>query len=205
MTTTEQNNPVVSDLGTKEVSVWDPLVRIFHWVLVGAFFIAYITEEDFLTIHSWAGYTVLGLLIVRIIWGVIGTKHARFKDFVFSPQQIIQFLKDTLFLRAKRYLGHNPAGGAMVILLILSLLITTFSGLIIFGIEEGQGPLASWLSGSSHFVGDIVEELHEFFANFTLFLVFVHVAGVLVESLIHRENLVKSMLNGKKRSNDMHE
>lgn len=205
MTTTEQNDPADSDLSPNEVSVWDPLVRIFHWVLAGAFFIAYITEEDFLTIHSWAGYTVLGLLIFRVIWGLIGTKHARFKDFVFSPQQIIQFLKDTFFLRAKRYLGHNPAGGAMVILLMSSLLITSFSGLILFGAEEGQGPLASWLSGSSHFVGDIVEELHEFFANFTLFLVFVHVAGVLVESMIHRENLVTSMLNGKKRSNDIQE
>ncbi|WP_250655887.1 cytochrome b/b6 domain-containing protein [Alkalimarinus coralli] len=202
MTTTEQNVPSIPDLSPNEVSVWDPLVRIFHWVLVGAFFIAYMTEEDFLTIHSWAGYTVLGLLIFRIIWGVIGTKHARFKDFIFSPQQIIQFIKDTVFLRARRYLGHNPAGGAMVILLISSLLITTFSGLILFGVEEGQGPLASWLSGSSHFVSDIFEELHEFFANFTLFLVFVHVAGVVVESLIHSENLVASMLNGKKRSND---
>ena len=190
----------MSNTDQNMVPVWDLLVRVFHWVLVGAFFIAYITE-DFLTIHSWAGYTVLGLLAFRIIWGVIGTKHARFTDFVFRPKHIKQFLKDTLSLKAKRYLGHNPAGGAMVILLIVSLLITTLSGLIIFGIEEAQGPFASWLSGASHFWGDLFEELHEFFANFTLFLVFIHVAGVLVESLIHGENLITSMINGNKRSN----
>ncbi len=205
MTNIVQNSSVIPCTSEKEVSVWDPLVRIFHWVLVGAFFTAYITEEDFLTIHSWAGYIILGLLLVRIIWGVIGSKHARFTDFVFSPKNIIQFLKDTFSLKAKRYLGHNPAGGAMVILLMVSLVITTSSGLIIFGIEEAQGPLAPWLSGVSHFWGDLFEELHEFFANLTLFLVFIHVAGVLIESLINGENLIASMFSGKKRSNKMPE
>tara|TARA_R110001592_G_scaffold175466_5_gene414700 strand:- start:21065 stop:21676 length:612 start_codon:yes stop_codon:yes gene_type:complete len=185
----------------KQVRVWDILVRVFHWLLVVAFFTAYMTEDDFMTIHTWSGYIIIGLLAIRIIWGFIGTQHARFSDFVFKPKNVIQFLKDTLSLRAKRYLGHNPAGGAMVMLLILSLVMTTFSGLVIFGIEESQGPLASWLSGSSHSMGDFFEEVHEFFANFTLFLVFVHIAGVLVESLIHRENLIASMFNGNKRSN----
>lgn len=203
--TNDVNNSISTVKHRNEISVWDPLIRFFHWSLVAAFFIAYITEEDFLTIHSWAGYLILGLLLVRVIWGFIGTKHARFKDFVFRPKHIVQFLKDTLSLKAKRYVGHNPAGGAMVVLLILSLLITTFSGLIIFGIEESQGPLASWLSGTSHSIGDIFEEIHEFFANFTLFLVGVHVLGVLVESLIHRENLVSSMINGKKRCNEIDE
>ena len=202
MTNNIQNNLKFSDAGKKEISVWDPLVRFFHWSLVASFFIAYITEEDFLTIHSWAGYILLGLLAIRVVWGFIGTKHARFSDFVFTPSHIVQFLKDTLSLKAKRYIGHNPAGGAMVILLMLSLFMTSFSGLIIFGIEESQGPFASWLTGASHSVGDVFEEVHEFFANFTLFLVFIHVAGVLIESLIHKENLVASMINGKKRSNE---
>ena len=205
MTNNIQNNLIYSDANKREISVWDPLVRIFHWSLVGFFFIAYITDDNFLTIHSWAGYFILGLLTVRIIWGLIGTKHARFSDFVFKPSHIAQFLKDTLSLKAKRYIGHNPAGGAMVILLMLSLFMTSFSGLIIFGIEESQGPLASWLSGTSHSVEDFFEEIHEFFANFTLFLVLVHVAGVLIESLIHKENLVSSMINGKKRCNEIDE
>lgn len=187
---------------TKDIHVWDILVRLFHWLLVAAFFIAYITEDDFLTIHSWAGYTIMGLLVIRFVWGFIGSKHARFSDFVFKPKHITQFCKDTIALKAKRYIGHNPAGGAMVILLMLSLVITTLTGLFTLGIEESQGPLASWLAGASHFWGDFFEEVHEFFANFTLFLVAIHVAGVLLESLIHRENLVASMINGKKRSDD---
>ena len=182
------------------VKVWDPFVRIFHWTLVLSFFIAYITEEDFLDIHSFAGYTVLALLSLRIIWGIIGTRHARFSDFVYPPNTIKTFVKDTMLLRAKRYLGHNPAGGAMIILMIISLLITTLTGLAIYGIEEQAGPLANWYIQGDSLWGDIFEETHEFFANFTLLLVFIHVAGVIVESFIHKENLVKSMIDGKKRS-----
>lgn len=188
----------------RDVPVWDLLVRLFHWTLVAAFFIAYITEEDFMTLHSWAGYTIIGLLVIRIVWGFIGTKHARFADFVFTRKDIVQFLKDTFALKAKRYLGHNPAGGAMVILLMLSLVVTTISGLVIFGIEESQGPLAGWVSGLGHFWEEVFEGVHEFFANFTLFLVFIHVAGVLLESLIHGENLVAAMVSGKKISDNGH-
>lgn len=185
---------------TNSVKVWDPFVRLFHWTLVLSFFIAYITEEDFLVIHSFAGYTVLALLLLRIVWGLIGTRHARFSDFTYSPQTIKTFIKDTLYLRAKRYLGHNPAGGAMILLMIISLLITTVTGLAIYGIEEQAGPLASWYTYKDSLWGDVFEETHEFFANFTLLLVFIHVAGVILESFIHKENLVKSMVDGKKRS-----
>lgn len=184
-----------------QIKVWDPLVRFFHWALVSAFIIAYITEEDFLTIHSWAGYLILSLLCIRFVWGFIGTRYARFSDFSYSTTNIIQFLKDTLRLNAKRYLGHNPAGGAMIFLLMFSLLITTVSGVILLGAEEQAGPVAYWFTQSESMWADILEEVHEFFANFTLFLVFVHVAGVLVESLIHKENLVSSMITGFKTNN----
>ena len=182
------------------VKVWDPFVRIFHWTLVLSFFIAYVTEEDFLTIHTFAGYTVLSLLILRIIWGLIGTRHARFSDFTYSPQTIKDFIKDTLYLRAKRYLGHNPAGGAMILLMIISLLVTTLTGLAVYGIEEQAGPLSNWYMQKDSLWGEVFEEIHEFFANFTLLLVFIHVAGVIAESFIHKENLVKSMIDGEKRS-----
>jgi cytochrome b len=183
---------------SSEIRVWDPLVRFFHWSLVTAFFIAYLTEDDLLTVHSWAGYLIFSLLIIRLVWGFIGTRYARFSDFIYSPGNVIQFLKDTLHLRAKRYLGHNPAGGAMVMLLIISLLMTTTSGILLFGAEEQAGPVAHWFTQSAGFWGDVLEGLHEFFANFTLLLVFVHVIGVLVESLIHKENLVSAMLTGFK-------
>jgi len=181
-----------------QIKVWDPLIRFFHWALVSAFIIAYITEEEFLTIHSWAGYLILALLCIRFAWGFIGTRYARFSDFAYSPKSIIQFTKDTLHLSAKRYLGHNPAGGAMIFLLMFSLLITTISGIILLGAEEQSGPVAHWFTQSGGKWADILEEVHEFFANFTVFLVLVHVAGVLVESLIHKENLVSSMITGFK-------
>ena len=180
------------------VKVWDPLVRFFHWSLVLAFFTAYITEDDFLTLHTYAGYTVLGLILLRIIWGMIGTRHARFSDFVTSPGTAWQYLKDTLRLRAKRYLGHNPAGGAMIVLLLWSLLITTFSGIATYGAVESAGPLGNWLGNIGENGEDILEEVHEFFANFTVLLVAIHVGGVIIESLLHRENLVRSMLHGYK-------
>jgi len=189
---------------TSQIRVWDPLVRFFHWSLVTAFFIAYFTEEDLLTVHSWAGYLIITLLIIRLVWGFIGTQHARFSDFVYSPGNVIQFLKDTLRLRAKRYLGHNPAGGAMVILLLFSLLMTTTCGILLLGAEEQAGPVAHWFTQSGGFWGDALEELHEFFANFTLLLVFIHIIGVLVESLIHKENLVSAMLTGFKSANKNH-
>ncbi|MDH5516777.1 MAG: cytochrome b/b6 domain-containing protein [Gammaproteobacteria bacterium] len=182
------------------IKVWDPLVRLFHWTLVLAFFIAYITEEDFLTIHSYAGYIVTVLIAFRVVWGFIGSSHARFTDFIYSLAEIRQFLKNTLQLKAKRYLGHNPAGGAMVIIMLVSLIITCVSGFVVYGIEDQAGPLAAWLSEAGRGWGKLFEELHELFANFTLLLVIIHVAGVIVESLIHKENLIKSMINGMKRT-----
>lgn len=183
---------------SSQIRVWDQLVRFFHWSLISAFFIAYVTEEDLLTVHTWAGYLILLLISIRFVWGFIGTRYARFSDFVYSPGTVIQFLKDTMHLRAKRYLGHNPAGGAMVILLMVSLLVTTTSGILLLGIEEQAGPVAHWFNQADNFWSGILEELHEFFANFTLLLVFIHVIGVIVESLIHKENLVSAMLTGFK-------
>lgn len=180
-----------------QIKVWDPLVRFFHWSLASAFLIAYVTEDDFLTIHSWAGYLILSLITIRFIWGFIGTRYARFTDFVYRPKTIIAFLKDTLRLRAKRYIGHNPAGGAMVVMLMLSLLFTTLTGILLFGAGEHAGPVAHWFTQVNGWA-DPLKDVHEFFANFTLLLVIAHVAGVIVESMIHRENLVSAMINGFK-------
>ncbi|MEJ2687316.1 MAG: cytochrome b/b6 domain-containing protein, partial [Gammaproteobacteria bacterium] len=123
-------------MATTEVKVWDPLVRVFHWTLVIAFFTAYFTEEDLLQVHTLAGYTVLGLIAVRFVWGLVGTRYARFSSFVFRPGTVIAYVKDVVALRARRYLGHNPAGGAMVVLLLVSLLVTTFSGMAIYAAEH---------------------------------------------------------------------
>lgn len=182
------------------VKVWDPLVRSFHWILVIAFFTAYITEDDFLSVHVFAGYTVLGLILFRLLWGLVGTRYARFSSFVTRPRVAWQYLKDTLLFRAKRYLGHNPAGAAMIVLLLISLLLTTFTGLAIYGASESAGPLAGWLGNIGETGEDAIKEVHEFFANFTIVLVVLHVGGVIFESLAHRENLVRAMFNGYKKA-----
>lgn len=183
-----------------EIKVWDPLVRLFHWILVAAFITAYLTEGESLNIHTLAGYTVLGLLAFRLVWGLLGPRHARFSDFVYSPRMTLTYLKQVLSLRAPRYIGHNPAGGAMIIALLLSLLITTLSGVALYGADRWEGPLAGLLMNIDEFWIDALEETHEFFANFTLFLVVMHVVGVIWESLLHRENLVRAMINGRKRA-----
>ncbi len=181
------------------IKVWDPLVRIFHWSLVIGFFVAYITEDDFMTLHVWAGYLVGGLVAFRLVWGLIGPKYARFSDFVRPPREVLAYLKDELSGRARRYLGHNPAGGAMVVALLLSLAMTVFTGLVTYGGAECAGPLADALCGSGEILDELGEEVHEFFANFTLLLVVLHVAGVLLSSWLHGENLVRSMIHGRKQ------
>jgi cytochrome b len=181
------------------VRTWDPLIRLFHWTLVAAFFTAYLIEDDWMSLHVLAGYTVLGLLLFRIIWGVIGTRHARFTDFVCSPAKTLAYLKDALAFRARRYLGHNPAGGAMVIAMLISLSATAVTGLALYGYAEFSGPLAGLMDNTPDWLGGSLEDVHEFFANFTVLLVLLHVAGVIVASLQHRENLVRSMFTGIKQ------
>ena len=183
-----------------KIKVWDPLVRVFHWGLVSAFTVAYITEEDFLTLHAWAGYIVLGLLLVRILWGFIGTRHARFSDFVTSPRESVRYAIDAVQFQAKRYIGHNPAGALMILIMLISLILTGVTGIAVYGAGENAGPMAGLFAGNAEFWEDVFEEVHEFFANFTVLLVIVHIAGVIVESVAHRENLVKAMISGFKRS-----
>lgn len=210
-----------------KIKVWDPLVRIFHWSLVVVFAAAYLSEDDWLDLHVWSGYTVAGLVAFRLIWGFIGTRHARFSDFVFSPKIIFGYLKDMAALRAKRYIGHNPAGGAMVIALLVSLAATTITGMQLYAVEENRGPFASiQMDGQMDGLGGAIssaqaddeeyvhgesradhredneeqwEALHEFFVNFTLLLVLLHIGGVVFSSFAHGENLPRAMITGKKR------
>ena len=180
----------------KTVLVWDPLVRVFHWSLAGFFLLAYVTEDELLTVHVYAGYAVAGLIVFRLIWGLIGTRHARFSDFVTGPAALVRYLGQLVTGRASRYLGHNPAGAAMIIALLTGLALTAFTGMVLVA-GDGIGPLAGTLFAG--FSGETLEEVHEFFANLSIFLVALHVAGVLISSLLHRENLVRAMLTGRKR------
>ncbi len=183
--------------GVQTTNVWDPLIRIFHWSLAFFFFLAYLTEDDWMTIHSYAGYSIALLISFRLIWGLIGTRHARFSDFVTGPRQVVEYIKQMIVGKSRRYIGHNPAGAAMTLILLSSLALTAFSGVSLFATEE-HGPLAGTFVAT--WSEDVLEEIHEFFANFTLLMVVVHVAGVLFSSLLHRENLTVAMINGEKRS-----
>ncbi|HHH36075.1 MAG TPA: cytochrome B [Gammaproteobacteria bacterium] len=182
-----------------QVKVWDPLLRIFHWLLAGAFFVAYLTEDELLTPHVWAGYLIIGLLVFRLLWGFIGPQHARFSDFVTPPRVALEYLKGVFNARARRYLGHNPAGGWMIVLLLVMLVLVSATGLMVYAAEEQAGPLAAVLGAVGEGWEEAFEETHEFLANFTLVLVFIHLGGVIVESLLHRENLARAMITGYKR------
>lgn len=180
-----------------ERKIWDPAVRAFHWTLVVAFLVSWLTGDDLQALHVYSGYLIGLLLAFRLIWGFIGSRHARFTDFVRRPSAVLDYLKQALRLKAPRYLGHNPAGGAMVVALLASLTTTIVSGIGLYGATDFAGPLAGLFRGG--FASDILEELHEFGANLTLALVAMHVAGVLFSSLAHGENLVRAMITGRKK------
>ena len=181
-----------------QVRVWDAFVRVAHWLLVAGFFVAYFTEDDLLTAHVWAGYLVGSIVLLRVAWGFVGPEHARFSNFACGPVKAVRYLAGLLRHRAARYVGHSPAGGAMVILLLICLAATVWSGLTVYAYDQGAGPLAAlFVRGSAE--EDLWEEIHELMANFTLLLVGVHIAGVALASFAHRENLVRAMVTGYKR------
>jgi len=167
------------------ILVWDLPTRVFHWLLVLCFAIAYVTGEadTWLVPHAVFGYTALGLVAFRLVWGVFGTRYARFASFAFGPKRAVGYLASALTGGARRYLGHNPAGSwAIFALLILSVLSGATGWLAL------QDAGAKWL-----------KELHEGVANTMLAVVLLHVGGAVVSSWLHRENLVRSMITGFKR------
>lgn len=168
------------------VKVWDPFVRIFHWSLVTLFVVTFATGDEIEWLHIYAGYAIVGLLIFRILWGFVGPEHARFKDFVKGPREVVSFLKATLSLKAPRYLGHNPAGGYMVLALLAVLAALCGTGLL--------------MDSDAFWGSKALEEVHEVLAYTAIGLIVLHVLGVVTASVEHRENLAKSMLTGWKRS-----
>jgi cytochrome b len=168
------------------VKVWDLFVRLFHWSLVTLFVIAYVTGDETERVHLAAGYAIAGLLALRIVWGFVGPRHARFTDFVRSPREAATYLRDAMLLRARRYIGHNPAGGLMIIALIVML--------------TGTGVTGYLMMTDAYWGSKAMEAAHELLANATIGLIALHLLGVLITSFEHRENLVKAMITGRKRS-----
>jgi cytochrome b len=209
----------------RQVAVWDPVVRYSHWLLVVAFAVAYLSAEEEAggpdPLHVWGGYIVGIIVALRVLWGFIGPTRARFTDFVCGPVAAIRYLIGLVLGRARRHLGHSPAGGAMVILLLLSLAATTVTGLMAYG-GQARGPLAN--IGSTAVATAYADEdkngrrgvedrrngggagestlgdIHGTLANVTLALVILHILGVGLASVVHRENLVLAMIDGIKRA-----
>lgn len=173
-------------MAMETVRVWDPLVRVFHWGLATAILTAWLTADDLQNLHEFAGYVAGGLIAVRLVLGLKGSRYARFAQFIRSPRQTWRYTRDMLKHRETRYLGHNPLGAAMVVLLILLTAAVAFTG---------------WLQTTDAYWGvEWVEETHEALANIFLVAVPLHVLGVIHASRRHRENLLAAMITGRKRA-----
>lgn len=171
--------------GAKDVRVWDRVVRGFHWVLVLSFATAWLTRHSSEDIHRLAGYAAGALVALRLVWGVLGPPYARFSQFVRGPATVLGYLSAMLGGREARYIGHNPAGGAMVVALIAVMSATAMTG---------------WLMTTDAYFGVAwVEMAHGLAAHGLLLLVLLHICGVALASFRHRENLVLAMITGRKR------
>jgi cytochrome b len=167
-----------------KILVWDAPVRVFHWLLVLSFAGAYLTAESerWRLLHVSLGYTLGGLVAFRILWGLWGTRYARFSSFVRGPAAVARYVRSLLAGQPEHHIGHNPAGAVAIVLLLLASIAIVASGWAIYNDVGGK----------------LLEELHEGAANLMLAVVAVHVAGVAVSSWLHRENLVRAMVTGKK-------
>ncbi|WP_341898902.1 cytochrome b/b6 domain-containing protein [Ferrovibrio terrae] len=182
--TLSRHHPVDSS-GQAERPVWDFVVRLFHWTVVAGCLINFVIDDGKL-VHRWVGYTIAGALVIRILWGFVGSRHARFRDFIPSWTRLRRYGLAALAFREPRHVGHNPLGAVMILALMALLALIALSG---------------WMTTWDIFTrAKWLEEVHEAFANLLLPLVAVHVAGVLYGSLRHGENLVKAMITGRKRA-----
>lgn len=170
--------------GTK-ILVWDLPIRAFHWLLALSFFGAYLSGEadGFRTLHVIFGYTVAGLLLFRIAWGLVGTRHARFSSFTLSPPAALDYARSLLSGSPMHFVGHNPLGSWAAVALLVLLALVSVTG----------------MAGYLGFESEALEELHEGMASAALALVLLHIAGVITSSILLGENLVRSMLSGHKR------
>ncbi len=168
-----------------QIAVWDPIVRAFHWTVALGVLLNYLVLEGGKKPHRYFGYAIAAALAIRLVWGFVGSRHARFADFIVSPRASMSHLAAVLKHRDRRYVGHNPAGAMMVIVLMLLL---------------GMACLTGWLQGLDAFWGvEWVQTVHAFCANFVMAAAALHIIGALAESVLHRENLILSMVTGRKR------
>jgi len=185
----------------QQIRVWDPLIRLFHWLLAACFLIAYVVEDDRLNLHVLAGSIMFGLVIFRLIWGFMGTEYSRFADFICSFKQFIQHLRDLIRCRPAQHTGHTPVGGVMIFLLLFGLLLLSLSGVMLYTLEGAQLPFAGLMVGVDLDTTISIEHLHGWIADLLVLFVLFHIAGVLFESLLQKQNLIRAMITGYKKEN----
>jgi cytochrome b len=168
------------------VAVWDPFVRLFHWSLLALIVCAFVTGDEIAWLHNGVGYAIAALVTLRIVWGFVGPENARFAAFVRPPSEVASFLRDSAQLKARRYIGHNPAGGAMILALLALLVYVSITGML--------------LTTDGFWGSEAMEAAHEAGVYALLGLVLLHVAGVALASVEHGENLVRAMITGRKRA-----
>ena len=135
-------------MNADSVKVWDLFVRAGHWLLVALFAVSYLSGEEGGRLHIWSGYAIAALVVIRVVWGFVGPQHARFGDFLFTPARIARYVKNLFAGHPRRFIGHSPAGGVMVVLLLAALAGTTFTGMAQYAQETGNGPLAPWYAAA---------------------------------------------------------
>jgi len=179
------------------VTVWDLPLRVFHWALVLLFAVAYLSgsRPGYYEVHKASGYAILGLLVFRLIWGFIGPVPARFASFVKGPAAAFGHLKELLQRRHRPLPGHNPLGGWAVVAILALMAVQSVSGLFATTFDY-EGPLARLLSDAGQ---DMMAGLHAFTMNLLLAVLAVHLVGIAVTSLLCRENLVASIIPGRKQ------
>jgi cytochrome b len=190
-----------------EVRVWDLFVRVFHWTLASAVLVAWATDEP-MRLHSWLGYIAAILVVLRVIWGFIGPEQTRFVSFVRGPKLVFDYLAGLIRFSSPRYLGHSPAGGAMIVALLIMIAATAGTGMANLAADRGAGPLAGVIEKVERPPREpgrprpqlFWKQVHETIANITLVLIVLHVLGVAAASIAHRENLVWAMITGRKRA-----
>jgi cytochrome b len=187
-------------ISSARIKVWDLPVRLFHWALVVLMVVSYLSGRaggDWMKLHFWSGYAILTLLLFRIAWGFVGSTTARFSNFVKGPVAGLAYLRDLATGRPTYDAGHNPAGGAMVVVLIFAVLAQAVAGLFSADTDLGtvNGPLANLIADKWV---DRVTDFHKFWVKVLLWLVGLHVLASLVYLVWKRQNLIGSMFTGHK-------
>ncbi len=191
-------NPSAPQTESREAGVWDIWVRLFHWLLVALIVVQFVTGyvgENWLEWHQRTGYVVLGLIIFRVIWGVVGSYHARFGNFVRGPGAIFNYAKSLFRGDAERHLGHNPLGALSVIVMLLSLTVQAVTGLFANDDVMLEGPYASLVSKTT---SDLLTRIHSINSKVLIGLVVLHLAAITYYFFAKKENLVKAMVTGNK-------